>query len=406
LRIAVFENLLPGGALRSAYEIGRQLVARGHSIHLFRLSVPVDKGPFDMAPVSESVYVESFRPAWGALDSRLARMSLAPRSYTLFGPLRRAHRRLARRIRAGNYEAILVHQDALSGSPYALRWLDGLATVYYCQEPPRFAGERSILVAHREHLAESPHVLGWMRLADDRLVLGRLAEADRDNARHARTIVVNSVYSRERVWAAYARDTVVCYLGVDEDVFKPASPPAERRHEVLSVGLPVSAKGHELVVEALAILPYESRPALHLVLPRAGATESLERLARERQVQLLIDVSVDEQSFVEGCRRAIATVCAARLEPFGLTPIESMACGTPVVAIREGGYRESVIDGETGFLVEPDPQSIANGILRLSGDPALVASMGARGREEVVRRWTWERTGDQMEEIIRDAAVT
>lgn len=405
MRIAVFENLPPGGALRSAYEIGRQLAERGHEIHLFRLSVPADKGPFDLAPISQSVYVESFRPLWGALDGRLDHMSLAPRSYTLFGPLRRAHRRLATRIRAGDFDAVLMHQDALAQSPYALRWLDRLPTVYYCQEPPRFASERAVLEAHRDHLAESPHLVGWARLADDSLVLGRLASADQDNAGHARTIVVNSVYSRERVWAAYARDAVVCYLGIDESRFVPAADQKPRRREVISVGLPVSAKGHTMVVEALALLAYDTRPALRLILPRQSGTEALERLARDKHVELTVEVSVTEEAFVAAYQGALATICAARLEPFGLTPIESMACGTPVVAIREGGYRESVVDGETGFLVEPDPQAIADGILRLAGDPTLVETMGRRGREEVVRRWTWHRTGDQMEEILRAAST-
>ena len=404
MRIAVFENLPPGGALRAAYEIGRQLVARGHSIHLFRLSVPADKGPFDLAHFSESVHVEPFRPLWGGLNRRLDRMSLAPRSYTLFGPLRRAHRQLASKIRAGAFDAVLLHQDAMTTAPYVLRGLDGLPTVYYCQEPPRFVSERPVLEAHREHLAESPHVVGWARLADDRLALDRLAKADYENARHARTVVVNSVYSRERVWAAYANDAVICYLGIDENRFTRAAEPVARRREVVSVGLPVTAKGHRMVVEALALLPYDMRPALRLILPRHAGTEALERLAKERHVELTVEVSVDEAKFVERFQSALATVCAARLEPFGLTPIESMACGTPVVAIREAGYRESVVDGETGFLVEPDPQAIADGILRLLGDPKLVETMGRRGREEVVRRWTWHRTGDQMEEILRVAS--
>jgi len=405
LRIAVFENLPPGGALRAAYEIGRQLAARGHSLHLFRLSVPAEKGPFDLARESASVYVESFRPLWGALNGRLDRMSLAPRSYTLFGPLRRAQRRLATKIRGGDFDAVLLHQDALAQSPYALRWLDGLATVYYCQEPPRFASERSVLESHRDHLAESPHVVGLARLADDRLALDRLARADYENTRHARTLVVNSVYSRERVWAAYARDAEVCYLGIDEARFAPPADPKPRRKEVVSVGLPVVAKGHRMVVEALALLPHDVRPALRLILPRHTGTDAIERLAKERRVQLSIEVSVDEEKFVECYQGALATICAARLEPFGLTPIESMACGTPVVAIREGGYRESVIDGETGFLVEPEAQAIADGILRLAGDAALVESMGQRGREEVLRRWTWHRTGDQMEEILKAAST-
>jgi glycosyltransferase involved in cell wall biosynthesis len=404
LRIAVFENLPTGGALRSAYEIGRQLVARGHSLHLFRLSAPADKGPFDLAPDCASVHVEPFRPLGGALESRLRRMRLAPRSYTLFGPLRRAHHRLAEKIRAGEFDAILLHQDAMTTAPYALEWLDGLPTVYYCQEPPRFVSERSVMKAHREHLAESPHVVGLARMADDRLALDRLAKADYENARHARTLVVNSVYSRERVWAAYALDAVVCYLGIDKNRFTPAAEPAARRREVVSVGLPVSAKGHRMVVEALALVPEGTRPALRVILPRHAGTEAIERLAKELHVELAIQVSVDEDRFAECYRSALATVCAARLEPFGLTPLESMACGTPVVAIREGGYRESVTDGETGFLVEPEPQAIADGILRLAGDPALVENMGKRGREEVVRRWTWHRTGDQMEEILEAAS--
>jgi glycosyltransferase involved in cell wall biosynthesis len=404
LRIAVFENLPPGGALRAAYEIGRQLVERGHSLHLFRLSAPAEKGPFDLALDSESVHVEPFRPLWGALNKRLDRMSLAPRSYTLFGPLRKAHRRLATLIREGDFDAVLLHQDALAQSPYALRWLSGLPTVYYCQEPPRFVSERSVLEAHREHLAESPHVVGLARLADDRLTLDRLAKADHENARDAKTLVVNSVYSRERVWAAYARDAVVCYLGIDDTRFTPAAESIARRREVVSVGLPISAKGHAMVVEALALLPPDVRPALRVILPRHAGTDVIERLAKERHVELSIEVSLSEEKFVERYRGALATVCAARLEPFGLTPLESMACGTPVVAIREGGYRESVVDGETGFLVEPDPQSIADGILRLGGDRARVETMGRRGREEVVRRWTWHRTGDQMEEILKAAS--
>jgi glycosyltransferase involved in cell wall biosynthesis len=406
VRIAVFENLPPGGALRAAYEIGRQLVARGHELHVFRLSVPADKGPFDLGPESASVHTVSFRPLGGALDSRMRNLKLAPRSYTVFGPLKRAHRKLAEEIRGGGYDVVLLHQDALTQSPYALRWLGGIPTVYYCQEPPRFASERSILQQHRASLGASPLPVGWMRLLEDRVVLDRLAREDYQNVAHARVILVNSVYSRERVWAAYARNATVCYLGVDPERFSPGPRGAARRHEVLSVGLPVWAKGHDLVVEALARVPADTRPALRLVLPRHGGTERLERQARDLGVEVKVEVSVEEDSFVECYRRAVATVCAARLEPFGMTTIESMACGTPVVAIREGGFRETIADEVTGLLVEPDAASLASAIARLARDPALVEKMGARGGEEVAHRWTWQRTGGQVEDVLRETIAT
>ena len=81
-----------------------------------------------------------------------------------------------------------------------------------------------------------------------------------------------------------------------------------------------------------------------------------------------------------------------------------MACGTPVVAFREGGFRESVIEGETGFLVEPTVEGLAEGIRKLSTDPELVERMGRRGWQEVAQRWTWTRTCDQMEEILEREA--
>jgi glycosyltransferase involved in cell wall biosynthesis len=401
MRIAVFENLPPGGALRAAYEIGRGLAERGHELHLFRLDIPEDKGPFDLAPMSASVHTTPFRPLFGLLHERMRRLKLAPRSYTLFGPLRRAHRKLAQAIRGGSYDVVLLHQDALTtGAPYVLRWLDGLPTVFYCQEPPRFASERSILQQHRKHLARPPRVIGWLRLLEDNLVLGRQAQADYENSRYARRVLVNSVYSRERVWASYGRNATVCYLGIDGHRFAPAPGQTERRREVLSVGLPITAKGHDMVVEALARLPAEVRPAMRLIIPRQDGTAYLKNLAASLGVALTVEVSVDEDKFVECYRSSMATICAAHLEPFGLTPIESMACGTPVVAFREGGFRESVTDGATGILVEPEIDSLAEGIRRLAGDPDLVNEMGARGREEVVSRWTWARTWDQVEQVL------
>jgi len=403
MRIAIYENLPPGGALRVSYQVGRELLARGHQVDLFRISTYGDKGSFDLAHEAGLTRVAPYRPLWGMLDERLRTGHLFPRSYTLFGPLKRVHRQLAAEIRAGGYDVVLVNPDAMTKSPYALRWLDGVPTVYYCQEPPRVSTERAIFEQHRRDVTRTHRPLRPVRLIEDKVVLVRLTDEDYENTRHATTIVVNSVYSRERAWAAYARNAVVCYLGIDEARFSPAGSTHERRHEVLSVGAPVSLKGHMLVAEALALLPAERRPALRVVLPRPGGTEQLEQLARDRGVELTIDSAVDEDALVERYRAATATICAARLEPFGLTAIESMGCGTAVVAIREGGFRESVVDGVTGVLVEPEAQALADGIARVAYDPPFAQRLGDAGRREVLARWTWKRTVDQMEQILEDA---
>ena len=140
-----------------------------------------------------------------------------------------------------------------------------------------------------------------------------------------------------------------------------------------------------------------------MVTPRPGGTEALERLAGARGVRLTIDVALSEAALIERYQMALATVCASRLEPFGLTAIESMACGTPVVAIREAGFRESVTDGVTGILVDPEAAALAAGIEGLVADSSAVSTMGKAGRDDVIARWTWDRTVSQVERILESA---
>jgi glycosyltransferase involved in cell wall biosynthesis len=140
-----------------------------------------------------------------------------------------------------------------------------------------------------------------------------------------------------------------------------------------------------------------------MVTPRRGGTEALEKLAGASGVQLTIDFALSEAALIERYQQALATVCASRLEPFGLTAIESMACGTPVVAIREAGFRESVTDGVTGILVDPEPEALADGIAGLVAGSSALSAMGKAGRDDVVARWTWDRTVSQVERILESA---
>lgn len=79
-------------------------------------------------------------------------------------------------------------------------------------------------------------------------------------------------------------------------------------------------------------------------------------------------------------------------EPFGLVPVEAMAAGTPVVATRSGGIPESVLDQETGLLVDPNrPDELADALERLLADPALSRRMGEAGRRRVLRHFDLHR---------------
>ncbi len=89
--------------------------------------------------------------------------------------------------------------------------------------------------------------------------------------------------------------------------------------------------------------------------------------------------------------------------PFGLVALESMACGTPVVAVSEGGVRETVVPGETGLLVERDPDGFASALIALLGNPARRDEMGRKGVAHVSSAWTWETSVRRMEMLLESA---
>jgi len=79
------------------------------------------------------------------------------------------------------------------------------------------------------------------------------------------------------------------------------------------------------------------------------------------------------------------------MEPLGLVPLESMACGTPVIGVKEGGVRESIIDGQTGILIDRDAQALADAVIRLMESPELHERFSQNGITYVREQWNWDK---------------
>lgn len=156
-------------------------------------------------------------------------------------------------------------------------------------------------------------------------------------------------------------------------------------------------KGVDLVIRAFAQIPQRDA-----VLEIAGAGDYrpvLESLVASldlgARVRFLGFVSETEKLAL--LRRSWAVALASPKEGWGLTNVEAEACGTPVVASDSPGIRESVRDGETGFLApHGDVPALAAAMSRLAASPALVAEMGARARR-FAESFTWERCARSTE---------
>ncbi len=188
------------------------------------------------------------------------------------------------------------------------------------------------------------------------------------------------------------RDRVaVIYPGIDTVGYTPAPGTRADAPTFAYLGRLKRYKGVDLVLRAFARLAH---PAARLEIAGTGDHRpALEALARSldltARVRFLGFVSESEK--VALLRRAWALCFASPKEGWGITNLEAAACGTPVVASRSPGLRESVRDGATGFLTpHGDVDALAAAMRRLADDPALVARMGAEGRR-FAQTFTWER---------------
>jgi glycosyltransferase involved in cell wall biosynthesis len=192
---------------------------------------------------------------------------------------------------------------------------------------------------------------------------------------------------------------------VDLDSFRLAGPPA-RRSGVLSVGELRPNKGFDFLIESLALIESAQRPALRLVGNAAVPMEReyLVNLAGRLQVALEIETSLTQAELAQRYHEAELVVYAPIDEPLGFVPLEAMACGTPVVAVAEGGIRETVRHDTTGWLTRRDPAEFAAAIVTLLDDPARAARLAQHGRAVVAAEWTWDRTMISVEAALAEAA--
>ena len=174
---------------------------------------------------------------------------------------------------------------------------------------------------------------------------------------------------------------------VDGDAFRPR--PEARRADPSTFVLchvsnfrPVKRVGD--VVEAFARVA-ASVPARLLLVGDGPDRPLAERLARSRRVCDRIDFLGEQPDVSLSLARSDAFLLASETESFGLSALEAMACGIPVVGPSTGGLPEVVVAGETGLLTPPgDPGALADACLSLARDPDLRARMGAAARARAV----------------------
>ena len=190
--------------------------------------------------------------------------------------------------------------------------------------------------------------------------------------------------------------------------------PRRAVYRLVSVGRLVPRKGVSVVIEAMSRLS----DAELIIAGGDGPADVSSESERARLSVLAAHMGVAERVHFAGqvsrtempalLRSADVVVCAPWYEPFGIVPLEAMACGVPVVGSAVGGLLDSVDDGRTGILVPPrDPVAIAKAVRSLLDDPVRRAAFGRAGRTRALSLFSWERVASCTADIYaRVAAIS
>jgi glycosyltransferase involved in cell wall biosynthesis len=217
----------------------------------------------------------------------------------------------------------------------------------------------------------------------------------------------------------------IVHPGVDDHRFRPR--PQDRDSSRRMLGLDPDAplvtlvarfqrvKGHDVFLE-VARRVLDGLPTTRFAVAGENAFEVAADESYKRQI--LREVARDTRlrdrlgflGWVEHSELLLAAsdvvVVSSRFESFGMVGVEAMACSVPVVSIDRGGPAETVVDGETGFLVPPErPDAIADRVLRLLRDPELRQRMGTAGRKRVVESFTIGRYAADMTALFEAATA-
>ncbi|MCM0677617.1 glycosyltransferase [Micromonospora phytophila] len=384
--LAVLGGEDAGGQNTHVAELSAALAAAGHDVRVYTRRDAVDLPVTVRAPDGYDVVHVPAGPA-----EPVAKDGLLPH-------MKEFSRWLVDRWRGGDWMPEVIH---------AHFWMSGLAALAASRQTgvPVVQTYHALGVVKRRHQGvqdTSPaRRIGYER------ELGRSVDRVIAQCR-------DEVGELVRMGVPRSRMTVVP-SGVNLGTFAPLGPAAEKdddRPRILTVGRLVERKGFQTVIRAMAHVP--EAECVVVGGPPAGLLETDAYARRLRALAVTCGVAdrvrlvgaVPREEMGRWYRSADILVAAPWYEPFGLTPLEAMACGVPVVGTAVGGIKDTVVEGITGDLVPArDPRALGAAVQRLLDDRIRRFAYAAAARERARQRYSWAATAERLVEVYGDVAA-
>jgi glycosyltransferase involved in cell wall biosynthesis len=188
---------------------------------------------------------------------------------------------------------------------------------------------------------------------------------DQKSVKNINVIITNSENTRRRIKKYYDRNASVVYPPVDISKFRCD----EYGDFWLSVNRIYPEKRIDLQFEVFRELPEERLVVVGGYAEGDHASRYYAKLARDIPPNVELRGEVPEEDLLSLYARCKGLICTAVDEDFGLTPLEAMASGKPVVAVKEGGFQETIVHGQTGMLVNANRDELKRAVKEVASGP-------------------------------------
>ena len=407
MKIAVWHNLHSGGGSRALQYHVQGLISAGHEVEIWA-DAPDADGFMKLPPEVKLHQVPlKYTEKQPSLREKLS--SLFFKKDLNMISMEKHCQQCANEINQGNFDVLFANSCHYYGVPFIGQFVK-IPKILYLGEPNRYLYE-----AMPEQIWEAPNkVLSklntkfWVYLFSDIWRTNKFrvyVREERKNFQAFDKVLVNSYFSMESCKRAYGLPSEVCYLGVNNELFKPLSVSFTKPY-IVGLGGFYAHKNPLLAIQAVARI-VENRPKLLWIgnMVDDGYWNEMVALARSLEVVLEVKKMITDAQLVELLNGAICMIYSSNLEPFGFAPLEANACGTPVIAVAEGGVRETIIHGKNGFLANPKPADIAKYIQQLIDNQGLRKEMSEFAIINVQQNWTLrqcsERINLAIESVVR-----
>lgn len=268
-----------------------------------------------------------------------------------------------------------------------------LPVVWMCQEPSAFVHSPLVIKSLKYPMRFFAEVFNpFLKIFDKRIV------------KKIDFIVANSNYSASLIKRVYGREaSLVAYPSVDTEKYRPTK---KKEKYIFTVSRLDKQKNIDLLIRGYKLLTSAIKRDYRLLIGGSGAEEKalkqlVDHLGLTEGVEFL--GRIEEEKLPGFYSKATLTVFLGEDEPFGIVPIESMSCGTPVIALGKGGVLESVVNDKTGILLDnKDEKQLASAIEYLLTHPRKMKSMAENVRSHVINSFTWDKTADKIFNLLKN----